>query len=103
MPLGPISLLILGFVIWAVMIAMAWKMAPPRHRNPVNWAILTFFTGPIALAALVIMEPGHWQGRTPGKAPKVDPRVAEAEVPHSEHHGSGHQGSHHHGSEGKKK
>jgi hypothetical protein len=103
MPLGIISLLILGFVVWFVMVAMAYRMAPPRHRNPVNWAILTFFTGPIALAALVIMGPGKWQGHTPGKAPKVDPRVKEAEVPHSQHHGSGHQGSHHHGNEGKKK
>jgi len=102
MPLGPISLLILGAVVWFVLVAMAWKMAPPRHRNPVNWAILTFFTFGVALVFLVIMAPGHWQGHTPGHHVPVDPRAKEAEIPHSEHHGSGHQGSHHHGNEGKR-
>lgn len=102
MPLGIISLLILGAVVWFVLVAMAWQMAPKRRRNPVNWAILTFFTFGVALVFLVVMQPGHWQGRTPGKAPYVDPRTRESEVPHAERHGSGHQGSHHHGSEGKR-
>lgn len=101
MPLGPISLLILGFAVWFVCIAMAWKMAPGRHRDPVNWAILAFLFGPLALAALVVMEPGHWHGHVPGHQPPVDARAKVDEVPHADHHGSGHQGSHHHGNEGK--
>jgi hypothetical protein len=103
MPLGVVSFAILGAVVWFTLVAMAWIYAPKRHRNPVNWAILTFFTFGVALVFLVVMQPGHWQGHVPGKAPYVDPRSKEAEVPHSEHHGSGHQQSHHHGSEGKKK
>jgi len=101
MPIGYVSLFILGVVVWIVMIAMAWRMAPGHHRNPVNWAILTFFFGPIALAALVIMGPGQWHGHAPGHEKPADPLAKNAEVAHSEHHGSGHQGSHHHGSEGK--
>ncbi len=102
MPLGPVSFFILGAVVWFTLVAMAWIYAPKRRRNPVNWAILTFFTFGIALVFLVVMGKGTWDGRVPGKKPYEDPRKKEAEVPHSQHHGSGHQQSHHHGNEGTK-
>jgi hypothetical protein len=102
MPLGPVSFFILGSVVWFVCAYSCWQMAPRKHRNPVPWLIAGIFTGPLALAALVVMGPGKWQGRIPGKTKRVDERAKVAEVPSSQHHGSGHQQSHHHGSEGKK-
>jgi len=101
MPLGPVSFFILGSVVWFVCAYSCWEMAPRKRRNPVPWLIAGIFTGPLALAALVVMSPGKWQGRVPGKAKRVDPRTKLDEIPQAERHGSGHQQSRRHGNEGK--
>ena len=46
---------VLGLVVWIVCIYYAIQMAPKRGRGAAAWGILTFFFGPLALMALVVL------------------------------------------------
>lgn len=49
---------LVGLVVWAVCVYLAWQQAPRRGRSNVNWAILTVIFGPLALFALYVLPRG---------------------------------------------
>jgi hypothetical protein len=54
---------LVGLVVWAVCVYLAWQRAPRRGRSGVNWAILTVFFGPLALFALYVLPRGAGRKR----------------------------------------
>ena len=49
------GILILGAAVWIICAIACYQRAPSKGRRPLVWGVLGIFTGPFALAALVLM------------------------------------------------
>jgi hypothetical protein len=70
--------LLLGVVVWAVCVVLAYRNAPRFGRSAIGWAALAVVFGPFALFALYLLPRGHATG---GGKKHEDPRAALYEVP----------------------
>jgi hypothetical protein len=73
--------IVLGGVVWVVCIIVAVSVARQKGRREWVWGLLAILTGPLAMFAVVVMDPVRGASHASTSAKRTDPRAGLYEVP----------------------